>query len=94
MEGIVIVLRNERFPVEFLDACYVFITEWHRQISATVPTARAAKFLRRRDVKFDPATSRDNVFRCEGCEYVYTDDGDVERSLCPECGAMNSSVQF
>ncbi len=51
-------------------------------------------YLRRSDVKFDPATSRDNVFRCEGCEYVYTDDGDVERSLCPECGAMNSSVQF
>ena len=54
----------------------------------------AAFYLRRRDVKFDPAASRDNVFRCEGCEYVYTDDGDVERSLCPECGAMNSSVQF
>ena len=56
--------------------------------------AAVSFYLRRRDVKFDPATSRDNVFRCEGCEYVYTDDGDVERSLCSECGAMNSSVQF
>ncbi len=53
-----------------------------------------AFYWRRRDVKFDPATSRDNVFRCEGCEYVYTDDGDVDRSLCPECGKMNHSVQF
>jgi len=56
--------------------------------------ATVAFYWRRRDVKFDPATSRDNVFRCEGCEYVYTDDGDVDRSLCPECGKMNHSVQF
>ena len=56
--------------------------------------AAVAYYLRRRDVKFDPASSRDNVFSCEGCEYVYTDDGDVERSLCPECGKMNHSVQF
>ena len=53
-----------------------------------------AFYWRRRDVEFDSATSRDNVFRCEGCEYVYTDDGDVDRSLCPECGKMNHSVQF
>lgn len=56
--------------------------------------AVVAFYFRGRDVKFDPASSRDNVFRCEGCEYVYTDDGDVDRSLCPECGKMNHSVQF
>ena len=56
--------------------------------------AVVAFYTRRQDVKFDHAASRDHVFRCEGCEYVYTDDGDVERSLCPECGKMNNSVQF
>ena len=56
--------------------------------------AMVAFYARRQDVKFDDAASHDHVFRCEGCEYVYTDDGDVERSLCPECGKMNNSVQF
>ena len=56
--------------------------------------AMVAYHTRRQDVKFDHVASRDHVFRCEGCEYVYTDDGDVERSLCPECGKMNNSVQF
>ena len=56
--------------------------------------AVVAFYTRRQDVKFDHAASHDHVFRCGGCEYVYTDDGDVERSLCPECGKMNNSVQF
>ena len=56
--------------------------------------AVVAFYARRQDVKFDHTASHDHVFRCEGCEYVYTDDGDVERSLCPECGKMNNSVQF
>ena len=56
--------------------------------------AGIAFYARRQDVKFDHAASHDHVFRCEGCEYVYTDDGDVERSLCPECGKMNNFKQF
>ena len=56
--------------------------------------AVVAFYTRRQDVKFDHAASHDHGFWCEGCEYVYTDDGDVERSLCPECGKMNNSVQF
>ena len=56
--------------------------------------AVVAFYARRQVVKFDHATGHDHVFCCEGCEYVYTDDGDVERSLCPECGKMNNSVQF
>ena len=56
--------------------------------------AVVAFYTRRQDVKFDHAASHDHVFWCEGCKYVYTDDGDVERSLCPECGKMNNSVQF
>jgi len=53
-----------------------------------------AFYSRRQDVKFDHVGSHDHVFRCEGCDYIYTDDGDVDRSLCPECGKMNNSVQF
>jgi rubrerythrin len=56
--------------------------------------AVVAFYARRRDVKFDHAINHDHVFRCEGCDYIYTDDGDVDRSLCPECGKMNNSVQF
>ena len=48
--------------------------------------------LRRR--RFEPPRSDDNVFRCESCRYVYTDDPHVERSRCPSCGEMNSQFNF
>ncbi len=50
-----------------------------------------SEFRRRR---FDPPKSDDNVFRCEGCAYVYTDDPNVERSRCPHCSAMNAKFNF
>jgi len=53
-----------------------------------------AYYTRRPESDFTPESSGDQVFRCEECDYVYTDDADVERSLCPECGRMNNSVQF
>ena len=56
--------------------------------------AAIAFYARCRDVKFDHAINHDHVFHCVGCDYIYTDDSDVDRSLCPECGKMNSSVQF
>lgn len=48
--------------------------------------------LRRR--RFEPAPSEDRVFRCRKCGYVYTDDADVDRSRCAQCGQMNEPVQF
>ncbi len=48
--------------------------------------------LRRR--RFEPPRTDDNVFRCDSCEYVYTDDSHVERSRCPNCGAMNRRFTF
>ena len=54
----------------------------------------AAFYLRRRDVGFNPEPSGDTIFECQACDRFYTDDADVERSLCPECGEMNSPVQF
>ncbi len=43
---------------------------------------------------FGPLRSDDNVFRCEECGYVYTDDPNVERSRCPHCSAMNAKFNF
>jgi predicted Zn-ribbon and HTH transcriptional regulator len=37
---------------------------------------------------------RDNIFRCEKCSFVYTDDSDVERSRCPQCGTVNNVIKF
>lgn len=56
----------------------------------------AAWVGRRRQRSFDPHLSDDKVFRCvkERCNYVYTDDPDVDRSRCPQCGQMNESVTF
>ena len=56
--------------------------------------AAVAYYTRRPESDFTPESSGDQVFRCDECDYVYTDDADVERSLCPECGRMNNSVQF
>ncbi len=49
------------------------------------------EFRRRR---FQPRESEDRIFRCEKCGYVYTDDPDVERSRCSQCGRLNEPIQF
>ena len=54
----------------------------------------AAFYLRRQSADFKPEPSGDTIFECEACDHFYTDDSDVERSLCPECGKMNCPVQF
>lgn len=48
----------------------------------------------RRRKRFEPAPSEDNIFRCGRCGFVYTDDADVERSRCPQCGTQNQTFQF
>lgn len=48
--------------------------------------------LRRR--QFRPAPSDDRIFKCESCGLVYTDDPDVERSRCSECGELNEAIEF
>jgi len=42
--------------------------------------------LRRR--RFEPRPSEDRIFRCQRCGYVYTDDPDVDRSRCTQCGRL------
>jgi len=48
--------------------------------------------LRRR--RFGPAHPEDRVFRCTKCGLVYTDDADVDRSRCTQCGRLNTPVEF
>lgn len=48
--------------------------------------------LRRR--QFGPTRTEDHIFRCARCGDVYTDDPDVDRSRCPQCGTMNEVFKF
>ena len=48
--------------------------------------------LRRR--RFEPSQTEDHIFRCRRCGYVYTDDPDVDRSRCAQCGQMNTAIEF
>jgi hypothetical protein len=44
--------------------------------------------------RFGPTHSEDRVFRCAKCGNVYTDDADVDRSRCNQCGKLNEPVVF
>jgi hypothetical protein len=44
--------------------------------------------------QFGPAHPEDRVFRCLKCGFVYTDDADVDRSRCSQCGKLNEPVEF
>jgi len=48
--------------------------------------------LRKR--RFEPTPSEDRIFRCRRCGYVYTDDSDVDRSRCTQCGQTNEAIRF
>jgi predicted Zn-ribbon and HTH transcriptional regulator len=56
--------------------------------------AALALYSEHRRRRFSPAPSADHIFRCEKCSFVYTDDDDVDRSRCPQCGAMNEEIKF
>jgi len=53
-----------------------------------------ALFEEYRRRSFDPPRDPDQVFRCQQCGLVYTDDPDVERSRCPGCGRTNEAYDF
>ena len=48
--------------------------------------------LRKR--RFQPSATEDKIFRCQKCGCVYTDDPDVDRSRCAQCGKMNVAIEF
>ena len=47
-----------------------------------------------RQRRFKPMPSNDRIFRCGKCGFVYTDDPDVDRSRCSQCGQMNEPIEF
>ena len=53
-----------------------------------------AVYSERRSRQFGPTPSKDRIFRCKHCGFVYTDDADVERSRCSQCGKMNAAIEF
>jgi predicted Zn-ribbon and HTH transcriptional regulator len=53
-----------------------------------------ATYYEFRRKRFEPTPSADRIFRCEKCAFVYTDDADVDRSRCPQCGTLNESINF
>ncbi len=53
-----------------------------------------ALYQEHRRRRFEPAFTQDRIFRCETCGSVYTDDPDVDRSRCPQCGKSNQPVKF
>jgi rubrerythrin len=54
----------------------------------------AAIYSEMRRRRFEPEPSEDRIFRCAKCGSVYTDDPDVDRSKCAQCGKMNDAFQF
>ncbi len=60
-------------------------------LSALTAVAVYAELRRRR---FEPTPSEDRIFRCGRCGYVYTDDPDVDRSRCSQCGQTNEAIRF
>ena len=65
---------------------YLFTT-----LSALAVVVIYSEFRQRR---FKPAPSTDRIFRCANCGYVYTDDPDVDRSRCSQCGQVNDAIEF
>ena len=56
--------------------------------------AGLAVYTEFRQRRFKPTPSDDRIFRCAKCGYVYTDDTDVDRSRCSQCGQLNEAIQF
>lgn len=53
-----------------------------------------ALYSERRRKRFEPTPNEDHIFRCGKCAFVYTDDPDIDRSRCPQCGMMNEIIEF
>jgi ribosomal protein L37E len=53
-----------------------------------------ALYSTHRQKRFGPTPSEDRIFRCRRCGCVYTDDADVDRSRCAQCGTLNEAIRF
>ncbi len=73
-------------PAELLLFGYVIV--------ALGALAGVAVYFEQRRRRFEPTPSQDHIFRCGKCGLVYTDDEDVDRSRCSQCGTMNEEIKF
>ena len=73
-------------PIPHLIFTYVVVL-----LTGLTGAALYSEFRRR---SFEPTGSEDRIFRCRHCGYVYTDDPDVARSRCSQCGQMNEAIKF
>ena len=64
------------------------------EVSLLAGVSAVALYYDFRRKQFEPTPSADQIFRCEQCAFVYTDDPDVDRSRCPQCGTQNKSMNF
>ena len=53
-----------------------------------------AMYSAHREKRFGPTATDDRIFRCDKCGFVYTDDPDVDRSRCSQCGRLNDAIRF
>ncbi len=79
-------LLHDNMSIPNLILAYVILT-----MGALIVAAIYCELRRRR---FAPRPSEDHIFRCARCGYVYTDDPDVDRSRCAQCGRMNEAIEF
>lgn len=75
-----------KFPPETLLFVYLLVL--------LVGVFAIAVYSERRRKRFEPTPSQDHIFRCGKCAFVYTDDPDIDRSRCPQCGMMNEIIEF
>jgi predicted Zn-ribbon and HTH transcriptional regulator len=74
-----------------MSACALILTYVISLLAALTGLAIYTEFRNRR---FEPTPSKDRIFRCKRCGFVYTDDEDVDRSRCSQCGRMNDAIEF
>jgi protein-arginine kinase activator protein McsA len=73
-------------PADYLILAYV--------VSLLAALSGLAIYSEVRGRRFDLTSSEDRVFRCQNCGLVYTDDADVDRSRCSQCGRVNDAIEF
>jgi predicted Zn-ribbon and HTH transcriptional regulator len=75
-----------KFPPETLLFIYL--------MTLLVGVFAIAVYSERRRKRFEPTPNKDHIFRCGKCAFVYTDDSDIDRSRCPQCGMINEIIEF
>ena len=63
-------------------------------VSFLAALSALAVYSEMRSRRFGPTATEDRIFRCEKCGLVYTDDVDVDRSRCSQCGTLNDAMEF